>query len=103
MLSFRSTTVSDHRRCAGACSPDPGGVDECSQGWSEAQPLVSGVPKPLKPRQGRQNPLPPRPARIAAQALACNGTRQTVQYRKLTENEPHDDHQRTLRRKARGA
>ena len=96
MLSFRSTKDFCEPRCAGAGSLDPGGVAECSQGWSEAKPLVSGVPKPLEPRQGRQNPPPPRPARVATQTPTCNGKPQTVQSVRQTENEAHDDHQRTF-------
>ena len=38
-----------------------------------------------------------RPTSVAALAPTCNGTRKTVQCLKQTENEPHDDCQRSLR------
>ena len=34
MLNSRSTTAFDESRCACADAPNPGGVTECSQGWS---------------------------------------------------------------------
>jgi len=78
MLSFRATTEFCESRCASAGSVDPGGVTECSQGCSPAQPLVSGVSESSKPRQGRRK-LPPRPTPVVAQAPTCNGKPKTVQ------------------------